>query len=416
MIQAMYNGVSGLLVHKTELDVISNNIANINTVGYKSARVYFREMLARTMQGATAPRQGGSGGTNPVQIGLGANIGSIDTSQTQGSLLPTGKPTDVAIEGDGFFMLSDGVGTYYTRDGSFGLDSEGNLVASGNGMRVLGWQINPTTGRIDNSQPISSSSGIKLPIGQMAIARQTSAVTFGGNLDAKTPQGEGPNPSVKIYDSLGTAHIVTITFSKTANPGEWTWEASCPDAAAGSVVGTGTLLFDSDGKNTVPSGSISLTLADANGAVNPVNMNLSFTGITQLAGESDVNATFQDGLPLGKLDSFSIGKDGVIAGMFTNGMTQNIAQLALAQFTNPSGLSKRGDNMVTETGNSGLPQVGQPSSGSRGNVMAGFLESSNVDLPTEFANMIVAQRGFQANSRIITTSDEILQELVQLKR
>lgn len=225
----------------------------------------------------------------------------------------------------------------------------------------------------------------------------------------------------EIQDSLGASHSVTITFTKTANDGEWSWEATSPDADPLASVGSGTIQFDSNGKNTIPTGQISLALAASNGAVNPIEVDLSFASITQYDGSyegtyGDVKSTYGDGLTMGTLDSFTIGKDGVISGQFTNGMQQRLGQIALAQFSNPSGLSKIGTNMLAESGNSGLPQIGQPASSSFGKITSGFLESSNVDLPTEFANMIIAQRGFQANSRIITTSDEILQELVQLKR
>lgn len=419
MIQAMYNGVSGLRAHKTQMDVISNNIANINTIGFKSSRVNFREMLSQTMQGASAPKSGGIGGINPLQIGLGTGIGSIDVSQIQGSLLPTGKPTDVAIEGNGFLILGDGQGKYYTRDGSFTLDGEGNLVSSGSGMKVLGWMSDLFTGIIDSTVPITAASGIKLPVGQLAIARQTSSVSLGGNLNQKMEEGGTFSPSLTVFDSLGATHTVTITFTKTATDGEWAWEASSPDAAGGSAVGSGTITFDSSGKCMDNFQNISLTLAAPNGAASPIDINLDFQAMTQLAaesGECTVKPTSQDGLPLGVLDGFTVTKEGTISGTFDNGMTQTLGKLALAQFSNPAGLSRAGNNLLTETGNSGLPQIGQPSTGSLGNLTAGFLESSNVDLPTEFANMIVSQRGFQASSRIITTSDEILQELVQLKR
>jgi len=414
----MYNGVSGLRAHKTQMDVISNNIANINTIGFKSSRVNFREMLSQTIQGASAPKPNGIGGTNPLQIGLGTGVGSIDVSQTQGSLLPTGKPTDVAIEGNGFLILGDGQVKYYTRDGSFTVDSEGNLVSSSSGMKVLGWMSDPATGIIDTTAPINATSGIKIPIGQLSIARQTSSISLGGNLNQKMEEGGAFSSSLTVFDSLGATHTVTITFTKTAADGEWAWEATSPDAAGG-VVGNGTITFDSYGKCMDNFQSISLALANPDGAASPIDINLDFQAMTQLAaesGECTVKPTSQDGLPLGVLDGFTVTKDGTISGTFDNGMTQTLGRLALAQFSNPAGLSRAGNNLLAETGNSGLPQIGQPSTGSLGNLTAGFLESSNVDLPTEFANMIVAQRGFQANSRIITTSDEILQELVQLKR
>ena len=415
MIQAMYNGVSGLRAHKTQMDVISNNIANVNTVGFKSSRVNFQEMFSQTIRGASAPKDDGLGGTNPAQIGLGASIGSIDVSQSQGSLQPTGKNTDMAIEGNGFFILGDGQAKFYSRDGSFTLDSAGNLVSAGTGLQVLGWMAD-ASGAVYSTAPVTPSSAIRLPIGQMSIAKQTSQLTLGGNLDSKMAVGVSTSVTAEIYDSLGKAHTMAIEFTKEAGDGEWSWEATAPDAAVGVPVGSGIVNFNSSGGCITGGDSIALTLAASNGAVNPLAVGLDFNSVTQLSGDTTVSPTHQNGLPLGMLDSFTVGKDGIVSGMFTNGMSETVGQIALAQFSNPAGMSKVGNNLLNESGNSGLPQVGEPALGSMGKVVSGFLESSNVDLPTEFANMIVSQRGFQANSRIITTADEILQELVQLKR
>ena len=416
----MYNSVSGLRAHKLEMDVISNNIANVNTVGFKSSRVSFKEMLSETLRGATAPKSSALGqtvgGTNPMQIGLGTSIGSIDVSETQGSLLATGKPTDIAVEGNGYVILGDGIAKYYTRDGAFEIDADGNMVASGSGLKVLGWSADPITGAINDTTPITPLSGVKLQVGHLAMARQTSNMAFSGNLNAGMAAGDTYNTSAQIYDSLGVPHTIDLVFTKTATAGQWTWSSSSPDQAAASNVGSGTVTFNSQGRCSASTGSIALTLATNNGSVNPVAVDLDFSSMKQLAGDDTASPTSQDGLSLGVLESFSIGKDGVISGMFTNGLTQRLAKLALAQFSNPAGLARGGNNQLVETSNSGLPQIGQPGSGSLGSLAAGFLEASNVDLPTEFASMIVAQRGFQANSRIITTSDELLQELVQLKR
>jgi flagellar hook protein FlgE len=413
MIQAMYNGVSGLQAHKSEMDVISNNIANINTVGFKSSRMSFREMMSQTIRGASEAASDGVGGTNPMQIGLGVGVGSIDVNQGQGALIATGKQTDVAIAGSGFIPLGDGNARFYTRDGSLQVDANGNLISSASGLKVLGWTADLNTGAIDTTTPVTPSSGIKLPLGQLSICRQTSNVTFGGNVNAV---GGSFSQSVNVYDSLGVPHTVSVDFQKTANDGEWSWTASCPDADPLTTVGTGTVQFDSSGRSQTASGALSLTLLASNGAVNPINVTMDFSTINQLKGDTTLMATKQDGVPLGTLDSFSISKAGVISGVFTNGMNQVLGQMSLALFSNPAGLSKNANNLYAETSNSGLPQIRQAASGSLGSLSTGFLESSNVDLPTEFANMIVAQRGFQANSRVITTSDEILQELVQLKR
>lgn len=512
MIQAMYNGVSGLRSHKTMMDVISNNIANINTVGFKTSRVGFKEMFNQTIKGATSAKSGGAGGTNPTQIGLGVSVGSIDTSQNQGSLQPTGKITDLAIEGNGFFIVGNGQGRFYTRDGQFSIDSSGYLVTSGSGLKVLGWMADVITGAIDSTAPISNTSFISLPVGQ--LARQTTEVTYGGNLDSSTRAGDTQSASAMIYDTLGTQHTLGVTFTKVQRPmvsqgyadtttvvgsgtlsvtvgadtpdaatytvvipagatladlrnsldtvtgvnavitdhgaaagadrytvdltsttgrqvsvsgsltggtapvfsmsdtgaGEWTWRAT----EGGVSVGSGTITFDGQGKCPRAVGTVSIPLS--NGANTPLEAELIFGSITQLSGTTTISATSQNGLPMGMLDSFTIGQDGIISGVFTNGTSQPLAQIALTAFSNAGGLTKIGSNLLVESSNSGLPQISQPAVGSMGKINAGFLESSNVDLPTEFANMIVAQRGFQSNSRIITTADEILQELVQLKR
>lgn len=421
MLQAMYSGVSGLKANMTQMDSISNNIANINTTGYKSSTVMFQAMLTKTLKSAGSPQAGGVGGTDPMQIGLGVTASSIEIDQTSGPQESTGKSTDVAIDGSGYLMLTDGSSKFYTRDGSFTLDSDGNLVAASSGMKVMGWMANATSGDIDNTAVISPSSTITLPLGQLAVAKQTSKVTYGGNLNSTTDAGASTSASVQVYDSLGNAHPVSLTIAKSATDGEWKWTASSADGAIAIGDGTstsGTLQFDGNGKilNHSGTGTIGLTLTDSGGATNPMTCTLDMSSITQLTGTTSVAASSQDGTAIGMLEDFSIGKDGVISGKFSNGMIQALAQISLAQFSNPSGLTNSGGNTYQQSSNSGLPQIGVPSTGGRGALLAGYLEGSNVDLPTEFANMIIAQRGFQANSKIITTSDQILQELVNLKQ
>jgi len=418
MIQAMYNGVSGLRAHKSQMDVISENIANINTTGYKTSKVNFQEMLSQTIKGATAPLASGTGGTNPMQIGLGVSVGSIDISQAQGSLISTGKSTDLAIEGNGFIILGDGSSMSFTRDGTLQIDGQGNLVAAGSGLKVLGWSANAATGAIDASAPVTVDSNMKIPVGNLSVARKTSNATYGGNLDAASATNATQTTSLQIYDSLGVPHKLNVVFKKTAGNGAWTWAATSPDAVTVPPAGdvrSGTITFNSTGRVISSTGTVKLTLAAANGATNP-SLVLDFSRVTQLSGDTTINPMSQDGLQLGVLNNFNIGKDGVISGAFSNGMTQSLGQIAMAQFSNPSGMSKAGANLLKETSNSGLSQISKPSIGGYGNIIAGFLESSNVDLATEFASMIQAQRGFQANSRVITTSDQLLQELVQLKQ
>ncbi len=424
MIQSMFSGASGLRAHQTQMDVIGNNISNINTVGFKASRAEFKAALSRTLRGGSAPGAG-VGGTDPVQVGLGVSVGNIGTIQTQGSLQYTGKPLDIAIEGGGFFVLGDGVGQYFTRDGSMTVDANGSLVTTGStGYRVMGWSANPTTGIIDSA---STPGEIRLPLGQWALARQTSEVTYAGNLDVGTADGGTYSTKREIFDSLGKAYDLTVTFTKQPVAGTdnvtWTWTATATDPTTKEEVGTfsgtsgNTITFDQSGK--VISGgtpSTTLTLSNPGGANATLNLALDFTSLTSLAGTSSAVPTNQNGLPLGTLNSYTIDPSGVIIGTFSNGMTQSIAQIALADFTNPGGLSRIGGNIFSQSANSGLPQIGTPASGGRGKLSSGYLEMSNVDLSIEFTNMIIAQRGFQANSRIITTSDEMLQDLISLKR
>lgn len=414
MLQSMFSGASGLRAHQTEMDVIGNNIANINTVGYKAARAEFKQALSRTLRGGSGPTDG-MGGTDPAQIGLGVSIGSISTNQTQGSLQYSGRPLDLAIEGGGFLTLSDGNAQYYTRDGSLTVDSNGSLVTSGTGMRVMGWSADPRTGQIDNS---ASLSEIRLPLGQWALARQTSEVSYTGNLDATVADGNAVSTTYDVFDSLGKSHTLKVTFTKSTTPGEWNWSATSPDGSF-DTTGTGTVTFDTSGKIVSGGhGAATLTLTDANGANTAIGMDLDFSKLTSLAGtgKSTVSPAAQNGLPLGTLNSYTINSSGVVTGTFSNGMTQAIAQVALADFTNPGGLAQVGGNVFSQSANSGLAQIGTPASGGRGKISSGYVEMSNVDLSTEFTNMIIAQRGFQANSRIITTSDEMLQELISMKR
>ena len=417
MIQAMYSGISGMKAFKSNLDVIGNNIANVNTVGFKASRATFKEMMLQTIAGASAPA-GGRGGTNPRQVGLGVMLGAISIDGTQGSMQATGGATDLAIEGNGYFVLGDGAGTMYTRDGTFALDAQNNLVSVATGLKVVGWMADQTTGEIDTSEPVSGSSAIQIPIGSLSLARQTSLVELSGNLDAEASTGDTKAVKFEIFDSLGVRHEIGIEFTKTANPTEWTYDVYCADVEPNPAVpvATGTVTFDDGGQSELDEVALSLAFTVPNGSVSPLQTTVSMSGLSQLGGEYTADLRYQDGLQLGTLVSFGIDNSGTVFGTFTNGTTQSLAQLAVAEFSNPAGLSKIGGNVMRESPNSGARQIGIAGAGSRGQISAGFLEASNVDLANEFANMIVAQRGFQANSRIITASDEVLQELVSLKR
>lgn len=692
MMRSLFAGVSGLRNHQTRMDVIGNNIANVNTVAYKASRVTFAEAFAQLLQGASRP-PGDQGGINPIQIGLGSKIGSIDQNFSQGNLESTGLNTDLAIQGDGLFVLNDGSRSFYTRAGNFQLDANGKLVSPANGFKVQG--INA-----DSSGNISTGSAItdiELPFGQKSPARPTSSVTLTGNLDArekplgtilatqgkvfgvegstsngtlgsdvsglyangatnssifgmvpdsttitvsdgtathtytyvKADTGVGTsdfhslkdlvaeinnnfttmvaaqnnttgaitftagaapiqlnvtssNPAllkalgaangnlaaagvgttdqfshvavatdlasnlrdgagaslglvagdtiaidgnkggtavpsgslaiaagttygqvlaainttlgitnidgaaidpgtgamtitgdgglanglsgvnirsaaagatafnavfdsragnyverqaasdvthqaaITVYDSIGTPISLSMTFTKDPTaPNRWLWEASVPEPGAVTGGGSGFVTFDTDGRLETfaySGGANSLQFDPGSGATAPVDLRLDsgllgdINGLSQFASPSNAVASAQDGYPMGNLQDFSVDSRGVITGYFTNGINQTLAQIALASFNNPSGLLRQGNNMYGESANSGNAIIGFSGTSNQSTITPGALESSNVDLSEEFTNMIIAQRGFQANARVITTADEMLTELVNLKR
>jgi flagellar hook protein FlgE len=541
MLRSMFTAMSAIRNHQTRLDVVSNNIANVNTTGFKKGRVDFQDLLSQTISGASAPSATGIGGINPRQIGLGMTVGAIDTLFDQGNLQLTGLNTDLAIQGNGTFILSDGNLERYSRAGNFTLDADGSLVSATSGWYLQGWQAD-ATGVIDTS---ATPTNITVPLGSTIPANATSNLALGYNLDATvngslalnvsthtvtdtatgnqaniawtfTPTGNfnewtvtgtitnhatnpytngaqwnstgnhtltytvttnsaglvtgvvgGPGAtdtiedsgaglegaiinlvnvgdtfdgtvnditddagvtstldtevgitytapsthttSMNVYDSLGSTHSITLTFTKTGN-NAWSWAAS----GGGVTAGNGTLQFNTDGSilNSTVAANIALTVPPAAA----MTVTPDFTDITQYADDSNLIATHQDGYASGSLVSFNIGDTGVISGTYTNGQRQDLAQVALAHFINYGGLLKESSNMFSETGNSGTAQIGIANNGGRGSISAGSIEMSNVDLAEEFISMISAERAFQANSRSVTTSDEILQELMTLKR
>ncbi|MDH3222769.1 MAG: flagellar hook protein FlgE [Gemmatimonadota bacterium] len=415
MLRSLFSGVAGLRNHQVKMDVIGNNIANVNTVGYKSSRVTFEENFAQLLQGASRPpgnTNSVGGGTNPVQVGLGMSVGSIDLNFIQGNLEVTGVNTDVALEGDSLFVVSDGEANYFTRSGNFQLDAQGHLVASTNGFLVQGRLA------VDG-QLTDTITDIRLPFGQKAAARATTEAVLAGNLDAEAAIGEVRETTISVNDAMGAQEDLTISFTKTSAT---TWDYSISVDGGAVVSGnTGTLTFDGEGRLAAPVPTAPFVYTPASGATD-VTIDIDFgapasiTGLSQFAAPSSAVLREQDGYTMGDLERFSIDNTGTITGAFSNGVTLTLAQLALADFNNPAGLLRIGDNMYTVSANSGAPVLGFASEGSRSTVTSGALEMSNVDLANEFTNMITAQRGFQSNARVITTSDEMLQELVSLKR
>jgi flagellar hook protein FlgE len=552
----MFSGVSGMRNFQYELDVIGNNISNVNTVGFKGSRVTFQTALLQTLKAARAP-QNNVGGTNPIQIGLGSQLATVDKVMTQGSFQNTGRKLDLAIQGDGFFVLSDGKGYYYTRAGALDVDMNGTLIHSSTGMKVQGWIAiqDPTTGQryIDTNQPIGDiviSAGMTMPANATTLARmegnlnstsgimpfamtvtddngQQHTVRFvfsKTNADFAIQNGpftENQSYTWRAYDEnnnlLGTSYIVVNQFGRVVDSG--LSEVVVAPGASISIPSSGELRFyESDSPSNFVTAKFEspryvtavevydtlgnpyslyieftrlgqfedmknawiwrvytasgepITYIDANGQTSynntpyvggvvdfnesgrlstlygitwdedtqtfqvsdselrtiqfdashmgdgTVTINLDLTALTQFAGANSATFTYQNGNALGTLQSFAINEAGQIIGTFSNGLTDLLGQVALAIFNNPAGLTEIGNSLYVPSANSGLAQIGAAGTGGRGTLIPGALEMSNVDLAEEFTKMIIAQRGFQANARVITTADTILGELVALRR
>lgn len=472
--RSLYAGVSGLQNHQIRMDVLGNNISNVNTNGFKKGRVTFQDMLSQTMSGAAKPTDE-VGGVNPKQVGLGMVVASIDTLHKQGALQTTGNMTDVAIQGNGFFVVKDGNKLFYTRSGAFGLDKDGYLVNPANGRKVQGWVAETEEG----STVISTAKDIEdliIPVGAKDPARETLNVGFACNLDkrAQVLQGTEGRETVNantwvtskdIYDSFGRVHKLEVTFEKDTtlpeNPNRWRVsvlvDPPADQEAPGAVPNpTNTVTaygettnndnqflveFDNQGAlsrayiegqapapaDTPQAGDqlqlgITYNVPDADPPVTQTfNLNIGTVGlyqngITQFAEKFSTKMIEQDGYAMGYLETFKIDQSGIITGVYSNGTNRELGQIALASFTNPGGLEKAGENTYVVSNNSGDANIGTSGIAGRGKIIAGALEMSNVDLAEEFTDMIVTQRGFQANSRTITTSDRMLEEVLTLKR
>lgn len=412
MLRSMYSGVSGLKVHQTKLDVIGNNIANVNTIAFKSSNITFQEVLSQTLAKAQPPTSSGTGGTNPAQVGLGTTVGAVTTNHANGNIQTTESITDLAIDGNGYFIVSDGLNTSYTRAGNFTIDSEGNMVTV-NGETVMGWNKGQSA-EIDTSKPLEALdlSGLSME------AKATTEIEFEGNLDVDTDPSEPFEYNITIYDSLGKDHTLTFMFTKTTD-NEFDYNVTSSDASVIiSAGGSGSVEFSEDGKLKTPDTS-DLTIKLNNGAadikIKKDDLVFNADKFTQYDNTTSIG-TLQNGYGAGSLIGLGIDQEGKVIGNFSNGRDEEVATIAVANFINPQGLEKAGGNLFAPSWNSGEPQVGMAGEGERGSISSNSLEMSNVDLSREFTEMIVAQRGFQANSKIITTSDEILQELVNLKR
>lgn len=478
MMRSMFTGVSGLRIHQTKMDVIANNISNVNTVGYKSSRVTFAEVFSQTVSGASAPDNAtGRGGTNPMQIGLGASVASIDKLMTQGAAQRTDKATDLMIDGEGFFIVGDESGQYFTRAGAMDIDYDGNLVNS-MGLRVYGWDAVDDP---NNPGQMSIAKGQVTPIkiaGEKEYLEPTTTknIKFSGNLNAvecDNKTGQPKYTQMDFFDSLGNKYTVDVkmeyrTVDDTGKEIDPEWIYSVGDRAyvngdrknavifeAAGALGDkeikitiggkpatddvtyqdfakmefgpnghpldptkSSLIFTIDSAALTPPADFGSSLKDDTGAVVDNAIKLDFSTLRQFGNQtSDARADSLDGYAPGTLQQISIGSDGIITGRYSNNKTKILGQVPVATFANPAGLEKVGNNLFSASSNSGtFDGVGMEVGAAGGRILGGVLEMANVDLASEFTEMITTQRGFQANSRVISTSDDLLQELVNLKR
>ncbi len=415
MLRALYASISGLRAHQTMMDVTANNIANVNTQGFKAGRTIFADALSQTVRGGGIPTDA-SGSTNPMQIGLGTRVAAVTTSWTQGALQLTGGQTDLAIQGNGFFMVERSGEQLLTRDGSFNWDSSGQLVTAG-GARVLGWSADPTTGAVNTSTP---PGFVTVPTGVLAPSA-TSGIVLGGNVSAGTAVGDFVSTSGTVHDSIGTSFDLTMKMTKTAT-GSWTAQitATDPNGVTKDITPATAPVVTFDGAGNLTSApAINLTgITLGTGAAQDITISVGNGqhAFTQYDQPTTLNMPVRDGSAGSELSTVSFGTDGSVTAQYTNGESKVLAKIALASVTNPEGLVKAADNLYETSLTSGSPVLGAAGTEGYGSIAPGALEGSNVDLAQEFTNLVLAQRGFQANTRVITTSDEMLSDLVNVKR
>jgi flagellar hook protein FlgE len=414
MLRAFLSGVSGLKSHQLRMDVIGNNIANASTVGFKASRVTFQEGFAQILAQASGPSCGQSA-QGPDQVGGGVRLGGISTLFSQGTVEATGQPLDLAIQGEALFVVKGEGRTAYSRAGDFQLDPTGRLRLGGTGYVLQGTRAT-ATGSVGGAV-----SDIVLPLNQQMAPKATQSVQLTGNLDASAEAGTEHTVSVTAYDTAGDPYSFKVTLTSLGDGG-WTWKVAGEGGVVAPTEG-GAVAFDGEGKVsslTYPGGAGELSVTLADGDKTKITFDVDGTdgkkGLTARAGTTTATVASQDGRQAGDLINVLVGEDGVIQGVYSNGVTTPLAKIALATFTNPDSLVRAGDNVFEESAASGSARIGQSGTTTTSVVIAGALESSNVDITSEFADMIVTQRGFQANSRVITAADDMLSELINLWR
>jgi len=426
---SFYTGLSGLQTNATGLEVIGNNLSNINTSGFKRSQANFSQIMANSLQGI-------SGAANPIQVGLGSRTTEVVSRFSQGSIQTTGIKTHLAIQGEGFFQLELNGNPAYTRSGNFGFDDRGNLTA-GSGASVQGYQGTASDGTLDLSGGIRN---IQIDFGQASAPRATELVRFITNLSAEAATGDVYPTTMEVFDSKGVAHQLGLTFTKQAAPGEWRYEFSFDDGTVSTTIPTqfdGTITFDGNGNLDTLDGLSIQDPAIANRTIGISNLNtgaadMLFTwDLVQISGDplvpntsvvtgygntSSTGTLFQDGYSSGVLQDIDFDQDGTLIGFFDNGLTLELARVAVATFNNDNGLKQIDGGLYLSTAASGPASVDGEGTGGRGSILASSLEASNVDIAEEFTSLIIHQRGYQSNSRTVTTVDQLLQEAINLKR
>lgn len=417
---AFYSSLSGLSTNANALNVIGNNLANINTVGFKGSSTTFRDIFSTSLTGTSTQGNG-----NPIQFGLGVQVNSVSQDFSQSSFQSTGNALDMAIQGNGFFTLQTVDGRQvFSRAGNFTRNNNGYLVAS-DGSSVMGWNRDPVTGNVNTS---ASLQQIRIDSGTTSSAFATQNIRLGINLNSAGTIGDTLTTPVQVYDSQGNPQNIIVTYTKTA-ANTWDYSASVAAPATIGSGATGTLVFSTSGNlltinGNTPSAGNNPIFGNINWGNGTAAQNVTWNvvnadgspNVTQYAGSSSTTSTFQDGYGAGTLRDLSVDQNGIISGTFTNGQVIPLAQVAISTFNNVNGLIQAGNNHWAQSLSSGSPTIGLANQGGRGGVLGSNLELSNVDMAGEFTKLILSQRGYQANSRLVTTTDQLLQETLNLKQ
>ncbi len=402
--------LTGLQADSVALNTIGNNLANLNTTAYKGQTTTFEDLFYQNI--------GTSGANDALQVGVGTRVSGTQSNFSQGSLTTTSNATDMALNGNGFFLVSRGGTQALTRAGDFQLDATGNLITA-NGENVLGYAA---SGGVVNTN--GGLAAIQLPVGATEAAQATQNISLQTSLNANAATGAVVSAPIGIYDSLGVSHAATVTYTKTS-PTTWDYSVALPagDATGTPVNNTGTLAFDSSGKLVTPAANVAgVTFPGMADGASDLSFNFNlYNGsgaaqVTQTAGASNTSTTSQDGFAAGSYQSFTVDSDGTLTAAFSNGQTEKVGQIAVATVQNVAGLARSGSNDYATTDASGLISIGTADAGGRGALEGEALEQSNVDISAEFSNLIVAQRAFEANSKTVTTFDTVTQDAISMIR